>query len=416
VKRILQLLIATCAVVAAGCGGVHSVAQGPQVTGRGGALHPEVLQNGKPPANWRTFSPAGAGGLFLDVVVGADKNLWFAEANNLKLVRVSMTGSVKIVTPAIPAFYLAVGADKKFYEGNGSSTAIGITTTGGVNKTINTPSHDTPSGLTLGPDNNVWFVEQNHVGKVTTAGHVTEYVLPTAGVGYGAITAGSDGNLWFTEHAVRKIAKVTTGGTVTEFSLPSSPFCYPNGIVKGPDHNVWFRCGSNVGRITTAGTFTLVPTPQSGTNGLENMAVGPDGNPWFTGDGTSIFEIDTTTLNVTTYTPPNTGFTDFTLVTGPDKNVWIGAYNHVINVYIPNPLSVAPNSIKFKGIGQKVTLTVTQHGTTSWTAKSSKPSVASVAPGSSANKFDVTSVARGAATITISDSIGNLFNVKVAVP
>jgi streptogramin lyase len=285
-----------------------------------------------------------------------------------------------------------------------------------VNKAFTIPSGDHPSGLTLGPDNNVWFVESNHVGKITKTGVITEYALPTTGADSGAVTTGADGNLWFTAHTTRKIVKVTTGGTVTEFSLPSSPQCYPTGIAKGPDGNVWFRCTSNVGRITTAGVITLVPTSQPGNDGLENMTVGPDGNPWFTSDDTSIHEIDPATLTITDYTPPNTGFTNFTLVTGPDKNVWVGAYQNVVNVYIPKPLTVAPKSITFTGTGQVRTVVVTEHGTNSWTAVTSNPSVATVAQGSSANKFDVTSVGSGTATITISDAIGNLFKVKATVP
>jgi streptogramin lyase len=131
---------------------------------------------------------------------------------------------------------------------------------------------------------------------------------------------------------------------------------------------------------------------------------------------TGIHEIDPTTLAITDFIPPNTGFTNTTLVMGPDGNVWVGAYHNVINVYIPKPLSVSPKSITFTGNGQMKTLTVTENGSHAWTAASSNTAVATVAQGGHANQFVVTSVGTGTAMVTISDAIGNLFKVKVKVP
>jgi streptogramin lyase len=396
----------------AACSGAHPLM--PPVAGPGGSIDHYVLQNGGSPQNWTTFSPAGSGGLFSDGVVGPDKNLWFTDANNERINRITMTGSVKFFAPSVVAFYLTVGADKKFYVTNGDNDQIGTMTTTGVTKSFTTPSGDHPTGLTLGPDNNVWFVEFNHVAKITKTGVITEYTLPSTGIGGSTITTGPDGNLWFTEYTTSKIGKVTTSGAVTEY--PISGGCSPGGIVKGPDGNLWFRCGANIGRITTGGTVTLVPTTTSGNTNIEDMIVGPDGDPWFMDNDTGIHEINPNTLAITDYTPPNTGFNNTTLVMGPDGNVWVGAYRDVINVYIPNPLGVSPKSIAFTGDGQLKTLTVTENGTHAWTATSSNTAVATVAQGGQANKFTVTSVATGKATITISDAVGNLFKVKVKVP
>jgi virginiamycin B lyase len=63
-------------------------------------------------------------------------------------------------------------------------------------------------------------------GAVGLRGQVTsikEYPLP-AGLGAGQITAGPDGALWFTEFTVSKIGRITTAGVVTEYSIPT-PSC-----------------------------------------------------------------------------------------------------------------------------------------------------------------------------------------------
>lgn len=409
-----SICAAVIALALAACSSAHPLL--PEVGGSGPSANHDVLQNGGSPANWTTFSPAGSGGLFSDAVVGPDKNLWFAEVNNERINRVTMTGAVKFFDPSVVAFYLTVGADKKFYVTNGNDGQIGTITMTGVTNRFTTPSGDHPTGLTLGPDNNVWFVEFAHIGKITKAGHITEYPLPSSGIGGSTVTTGPDGNLWFTEYSTQKIGKSTTSGVVTEY--PISPGCSPGGIVKGPDSNLWFRCGMSIGRITSSGVITLVPTPTApATNTIiEDIIIGPDGDPWFIDAATGIHEINPTTLAITDYTPPNSGFNNTTLVMGPDGNVWVGADRDVINVYVPNPLSVSPKSITFTGNGQMKTLTVTESGTHAWTAASSNTAIATVAPGAHANQFVVTSVATGKASITVSDAIGNLFKVKVKVP
>ena len=105
-----------------------------------------------------------------------------------------------------------------------------------------------------GPDGNLWFTEfdGNKIGKITTSGTFTEYVVPTGNAFPEGIAAGPDGNLWFTENnsVANKIGKVTTSGTITEYVIPTGS-ARPYGIVSGPDGNLWFteNGGSKIGKI-----------------------------------------------------------------------------------------------------------------------------------------------------------------------
>src|SRR5258708_4556113 len=76
------------------------------------------------------------------------------------------------------------------------------------------------------------------------SGKIREFAVPTANSGPLDITAGPDGNLWFTEQNGNQIGRITTAGAITEFSLPtncgSSLGCNPRGITAGPDGNLWF--------------------------------------------------------------------------------------------------------------------------------------------------------------------------------
>ena len=85
-------------------------------------------------------------------------------------------------------------------------------------------------GITAGPDGNLWFSEAlgNKIGKITTAGVITEIALP-GGVGPGQIVAGADGNLWFAAATANLIGRMTPSGVFTAFPVPTSGG-YPYGI------------------------------------------------------------------------------------------------------------------------------------------------------------------------------------------
>ena len=142
------------------------------------------------------------------------------------------------------------------------------------------------NGICTGPDGNLWFTEvvANKIGRMTTAGTVSEYPLPTAFAQPRGITAGPDGNLWFTEGPVGKIGKITTAGAITEFTLPANS--YPYAISVGPDGNLWFTqfAYASIGRITTAGVSTVFPLPLAAETLTVGIATGPDGNLWLSED------------------------------------------------------------------------------------------------------------------------------------
>jgi YD repeat-containing protein len=137
-----------------------------------------------------------------------------------------------------------------------------------------------PDGITTGPDGNLWYTtwEGKKVGKVTPAGVVTEYTLPSFHVA-NQIVAGPDGNMWFTDQVTGDIGKMTTSGVITEYSIPWAAGLW--GITVGPDGNLWFtRSGGSVGKMTTAGVVTEYTMPEASEP--DRITTGPDGNLWVT--------------------------------------------------------------------------------------------------------------------------------------
>ena len=98
-----------------------------------------------------------------------------------------------------------------------------------------------PIGITPAADGALWFCENagNRIGRITTAGAITEFPVPTPGAGPDGIVAGPDGNLWFSEAHLSQVGRITPAGEVTEFSEGLTPGCRPlSPVVRNGDHLV----------------------------------------------------------------------------------------------------------------------------------------------------------------------------------
>ena len=127
---------------------------------------------------------------------------------------------------------------------------IGRITPQGVITEVAIPTPNSgPRALSAGSDGNIWFSEFNagKIGRMTLDGKVTEFDLPGANRGPGDITAGADGNMWFVELNGRaddrvvdgnRVGRITLAGVVTEFPMPSNTGS-PVNIAVGPDRNIW---------------------------------------------------------------------------------------------------------------------------------------------------------------------------------
>jgi virginiamycin B lyase len=81
----------------------------------------------------------------------------------------------------------------------------------GAHTDIPTPGSG-PFGITVGPDFNIWFTEQNSNDiAINYPGSTTfkTFPIPTTNSGAGLLTTGPDGNLWFTEITANKVGVIT---------------------------------------------------------------------------------------------------------------------------------------------------------------------------------------------------------------
>jgi streptogramin lyase len=237
--------------------------------------------------------------------------------------------------------HIAAGPDGDLWftetDGTNAASIDKMTTKGKLTRfPLVQPPYDDPKGIAAGPDGNEWFTETNlsKIAKITPAGKLTEYPLPTTGTAPWGITAGPDGNMWFTEpdYGPGAIGKITTNGVVTEYlitippgaTLPFAPS--PLYIAAGPDGNLWFTESSSsdrvaIGKITTSGVMSFYKLRQKYAAPY-GITAGPGGKMWFVEESFGTIASITTSGKVTEYYAGGVGSILNEIALGSDGNLW----------------------------------------------------------------------------------------------
>jgi len=228
-----------------------------------------------------------------DLVPGPDGNLWFPESAAGKIASITPQGVITelaIPAPGSIGYNMVFGPDGAIWFPESKDSIGRITLAGTLTEyavpLVPNPNWTTeqPEAIVIGPDGNVWFTDAGggDIARMSLAGTITQFRLPTRGLGPGSIAIGGDGNLWFGEEAYH-LGRITPSGLITELQLPIGD--QPGRFATAPDGNLWLKVGvGNAGdivRISRDGVLTkfLISTDNAGPM---DLAVGPDGKIWFT--------------------------------------------------------------------------------------------------------------------------------------
>jgi virginiamycin B lyase len=151
------------------------------------------------------------------------------------------------------------------------------------------PSGGSPYLITWGFTGDLWFTEPefNQVAKITSAGVITEFSVPTASSNPLGIATVGGTDAWFTEYNANKIGHVTSAGVFTEYTIPT-PNSGPWGIIPGPTGGYWFveQLGNKIGFIDNGGAITEHAIPTANAFPVTIDWVTND-RLWFTEAGTN---------------------------------------------------------------------------------------------------------------------------------
>jgi virginiamycin B lyase len=197
-------------------------------------------------------------------------------------------------------------------------------------------SSSSPGAITVGPDNNIWFVDLNSVGTINvTTKAIKEY--PVSSSPQAIISNG--GNLWI--NAYENLFEMSTAGTVVH-DFTNTPSGGPNNqMVLGPDGNFWFTesVAEKVAKISLTGALTEYSVP--GAPEPSGIAAA-DGQLWFTTTLNQGISSITTSGTQKNYTLPGFPY-PFFMVAGPDGNLWFGSCNGTMNrVAVPTSSTLVP--------------------------------------------------------------------------
>lgn len=128
-----------------------------------------------------------------------------------------------------------------------------------------------PTDVAPGPDEAVWFVADETVGRVSATGEVTAF---DTGLEPTALAAGA-GRMWLTSD--EDLATISAEGAVT----PAGKAKEAEAIAAGPDGAMWLTMKNFIGRVTPDGTLTKHDQGYSKGEAGAAIVAGPDGAMWF---------------------------------------------------------------------------------------------------------------------------------------
>ena len=148
------------------------------------------------------------------------------------------------------------------------------------------PGYAYSGEIVRGLGGNLWFTDGNNdISKITTKGKVTTYNL-SSNSSVSGLTLGADGNIWFIDNdssgnsTTSAIGRITPAGAVTEFRQPETI----EALASGPGGDVWFTgfdsTNSFVGHISADGRVTQTAIDPSDSISLGTLAADRAGNLW----------------------------------------------------------------------------------------------------------------------------------------
>ena len=191
--------------------------------------------------------------------------------------------------------------------------------------------------IVAGPDGALWFTEQgaNNVGRITTAGQITEYPIPNNASGLadsgptGIVSSG--GGLWFLTDIGESTYRMATDGT---FTPVYSNQLYPAAKLAPSDTGgVWLlqsfgdgnpQDGQALVRVDPNGMATDYPA--SHTNHLDSIAEAPDGSVWFNNGGSYLYRMTDAGAQVSSLLSLPAPNEVSSIAFAPDGTLWFTDY------------------------------------------------------------------------------------------
>ena len=277
------------------------------------------------------------------VVSGPAGKVWFCDHHNRSIGAISHEG-VKTYFPGFPTHRpdtgLTVGPDGNIWYG--ADVGVVKMTTAGASTFYRLPDSEYIAAMIAGPDGDIWVAgtggpNEYHLSKMSMSGHVTVYPPQPGETETRSLAVGSDGNVWYVDAGGVSgaiVGRVTPSGDFREWRIPGVALFSLTAAKDGSLYASEAYLGAGVLlRITPPGTFTSIDGPSWITDaryGTDHVIEGPDGNVWSDSECTAqvltcLVRYDVQTKQFQYWIRPNGvgACIPWYAVAGPDKNIWI---------------------------------------------------------------------------------------------
>jgi virginiamycin B lyase len=221
--------------------------------------------------------------LLASITAGPDGNLWLRDVRyqTLLIDKLTLQGTLTEYPLATEPFTLAGGPDGAVWFTEEGADRIGRITSSGTVTEYPLPASSLrvgcggkcPDSITPGPDGALWFTEVqlsdpgNRIGRITVSGEIREFPpLPTPRTYPSGIAANGD-SVWFGEDRPY-LGRLTFAGVLTEYPLPTTSVGWT--VVEATGSGLtWFETVKRtdtsaiveLGAIAPDGSLRLYPMP-----------------------------------------------------------------------------------------------------------------------------------------------------------
>lgn len=221
----------------------------------------------------------------IGLAVDADGAAWYTDPTEVVISRISPNGEIKsfpLGTPIARLGRLTVAADRAVWFAEGTGYGFTRLKDGVLTRNVPKSVRGGPYGVAVDGAGNVWGTLQggNQIVKISPAGEIAEYEVPTRASSPSDIAVDGAGNTWFTEFRGNKIGKFA-GGKFSEFDVPGESWAGLSGIAVTPDGSVWFGLLRHhaIGRLRD-GQMKIFQLPRPDARPY-TLAADKAGNIWY---------------------------------------------------------------------------------------------------------------------------------------
>jgi hypothetical protein len=414
----MRRLFVVAALLAAGCSSHSGSMPGTESTA------PQIFQKHVTKNGWIVTPlksinghPAAAAGLAVDTV---NHKVWVAVAGGLEKIR--MNDLQQSFPLSVGAAMIVLGSDGNIWGSTNSGVIIKVSPAGVETTFAVAPSNFFFDNIIDGPDGALWFPEcsmdrtSGGIGRIDVSGTYTFFPSVCQYV----VASGPDGNIWFGDDGSNIYNMTTQGKLIGKY--PVGDLFLFGGLTAGSDGAMYAVSDSppagqpDLVRISTSGVVTHIGEDGYG-DPFFTIVSGPDGNIWISAlrsEFTYLVQYDVTTQSFGQRVkgPKDAGWD---LATGPDGNIWASdPLESSVDTYVIQKMTAAPSKLAI-AVGKQANFNMSEANYNGqWTAVTANPRIATVTRNPE-NVFVVTGVSPGITSVTVYDSMYNSIPVKVTI-